>query len=121
MGTMQLMPATIDHLNQRFGASYSIPLDLRENAEAGVNYLQWLLMYFGLYYYGHNFDPFLEANVGPNGEKLMLIDVVVAAYNVGPGALEREADGVFYLQIPNWNYVNAVWRFAMQDCPCDSL
>jgi hypothetical protein len=121
MGTMQLMPGTIDHLNVRFGTNYTIPLDLRENTEAGVNYLQWLLMYFGLYYYGHNFDPFLEANVGPNGEKLMLIDVVVAAYNVGPGALEREANGVHYLQIPNWNYVNAVWRFAMQDCPCDAL
>jgi soluble lytic murein transglycosylase-like protein len=121
MGTMQLMPGTIEHLNLRFGMGYSIPLDLRENTEAGVNYLQWLLMYFGLYYFGHNFDPFVEANVGPNGQPLMLIDVVVAAYNVGPAALERQADGTYYLQIPNWNYVNAVWRFAMEDCPCDDL
>ena len=122
MGTMQLMPATIDHLNQRFGMGYSIPLDLQENAEAGVNYLQWLLMYFGLYYYGHNFDPFVAAyNVGPDGQPLMLIDVVVAAYNVGPGALERKDGDTYYLQIPNWNYVNAVWRFAMEDCPCDDL
>jgi hypothetical protein len=121
MGTMQLMPGTLDHLNQRFGMDYSIPLDLQENTEAGVNYLQWLLMYFGLYYYGHNFDPFLEAPIGPGGENLMLIDAVVAAYNVGPAALERKNGDTYYLSIPNWNYVNAVWRFAMQDCPCDAL
>lgn len=118
---MQLMPGTIDQLNARFGMEYSIPLDLQENTEAGVNYLQWLLMYFGLYYYNGNFDPYLIAPVGPDGEELMLIDAVVSAYNVGPGALERSDGDAFYLSVPNWNYVNAVWRFAEQDCPCDDL
>lgn len=121
LGTMQLMPGTIDQLNLRFGMDYSIPLDLRENAEAGVNYLQWLLMYFGLYYYNGNFDPYLEAPIGPGGENLMLIDAVVSAYNVGPAALERQDGDVFYLSVPNWDYVNAVWQFAEHDCPCDDL
>jgi soluble lytic murein transglycosylase-like protein len=121
MGTMQVMAGTLDHLNQRFGMDYSVPLGLQENAQAGANYLQWLLMYFGLYYYGGHFDPFLEANVGPGGEKLMLIDAVIAAYNVGPDALEGHDDNQYYLSVPNWDYVNAVWHFAMEDCPCDAL
>lgn len=121
LGVMQLMPGTIEQLNLRFGMNYTIPLDLQENTEAGVNYLQWLLMYFGLYYFNGNFNPYLEAPVGPGGETLMLIDVVVAAYNVGPAALEHHDGESFYLVVPNWNYVNAVWRFAEQDCPCDSL
>jgi len=118
MGTMQLMTGTLDHINQRFGMDYSVPLELQENAEAGVNYLQWLLMYFGLYYYGQNFDPYLEAPVGAGGQSLMLIDVVVAAYNVGPAALENDDNS---LTIPNWGYVNAVWAFAEENCPCDAL
>ncbi len=118
LGTMQLMPGTIDHVNQRFGMEYSTPLDLQENTEAGANYLQWLLMYFGLFYYGQNFDPFLEAPVGAGGQTLMLIDVVVAAYNVGPDAIENADNS---LSIPNWDYVNSVWRFAMESCPCDAL
>ena len=117
VGTMQIMPGTIEQLNQRFGTDYSTPLSLQENVEVGANYLEWLIMYFGLYYFGGNYDVFVKAPIGSDGSELELRDAVIAAYNVGPGALENSDNT---LSVPNWNYVNAVEHF-MDSCPCDSL
>jgi hypothetical protein len=117
VGLMQIMPGTIDQLNLRFGTNYSAPLSMQENAEVGANYLEWLIMYFGLFYFGQNYDVFVKAPIGPNGTELELRDAVIAAYNVGPSALENSDNT---LSIPNWNYVNAVEHF-MDSCPCDAL
>lgn len=131
LGVMQVMPATVDAVNLRFGTHYSIPLSLRENTELGANYLQWLIMYFGLYYFAqynpdNPFDLYAKAPIGPGGMELELRDPVIAAYNVGRGAVENlhgtpsdPSDDT--LDIPNWNYVNAVERFMDRDCPCDTV
>ncbi len=56
-------------------------------------------MYFGLYYFGQNFDLSVAAPVGAGGAQLSLLEVVVAAYNVGPAALENEDNTLSHPQL----------------------
>ena len=113
IGTMQVMPGTVSQINNRFGTNHDVNT-LQGNTDLGANYLQWLIMYFGLFYFGQNFDLSVEAPIGPNGAQLSLVEVVVAAYNVGPAALENEDNT---LSIPNRQYVNNV--LALQtSCDC---
>src|SRR5262245_9699021 len=51
IGTMQVMSGTADWMNQRFGTSHNVNT-LSGNTALGAEYLQWLIMYFGLYYFG---------------------------------------------------------------------
>jgi soluble lytic murein transglycosylase-like protein len=113
IGTMQVMQGTVSQVNNRFGENYN-PNTLTGNTELGANYIEWLIMYFGLYYYGQNFDLSISAPVGKGKQELALLDVVVAAYNVGPAALENPDNS---LSIPNWQYVNNV-EALMQNCAC---
>jgi hypothetical protein len=117
IGTMQLMTNTVGQINQRFDESYN-PNTLDGNTKLGANYIEWLVMYFGTGWFGQNFDLSLKAPIGPNGAKLSLLDVVVSAYNVGPGTLQNldnPADTT--LTIPNWQYVNNV-EALMSNCEC---
>jgi Transglycosylase SLT domain len=115
IGTMQVMAPTVDHINLRFGMDYTLPLSLQENTEVGANYIEWLIMYYGAGYFNSNFDLALEAPLGANGEKFSLLDLVVAAYNAGPGSLEVSNSTA--LKIPNWGYVNNV-EALMSSCVC---
>jgi hypothetical protein len=87
IGTMQISAGTAKQVNDRFGESFNVNT-LSGNTSIGAAYIEWLIMYFGLYYFGQNFDLSTVAAVGPNGTTLKLLDVVVAAYNVGPATLE---------------------------------
>jgi hypothetical protein len=73
-------------------------------------------MYFGLYYFSQNFDLASVAAVGPGGASLQLLDVVLAAYNVGPGTLEV---GTNTLSIPTagQHYANNV-KALSTNCVC---
>jgi soluble lytic murein transglycosylase-like protein len=113
IGTMQIMPATGEWMNSRFGTDYNVNT-LAGNTSLGAMYLEWEIMYFGLYYFG-SFDLDATAEVGSDGETLRLLDVVVAAYNVGPYALESD-DGET-LSIPNPRYVQNVTAL-MTECEC---
>lgn len=113
IGTMQVMAGTVTQINNRFGENYN-PNTLVGNTELGANYLEWLIMYFGLYYYGQNFDLSISAPIGKGGEELALLDVVVAAYNTGPAALENKDNT---LSVLNWPYVNNV-EALMTSCEC---
>jgi len=62
VGLMQLMPATA----REFGADPAIP---EQNVEAGTNYLSWLL-----HRYAKKHDQ---------------LSMAIAAYNAGPGSVER--------------------------------
>jgi hypothetical protein len=79
-------------------------------------------MYFGVQYFGQNFnmEPAQALPGAPIDESLgiplELRDVVIAAYNVGPGGV---TDGN-NIKIPNWDYVNAVEKFQAS-CPCAAL
>ncbi len=113
IGTMQVMPGTVSQINNRFGTSHDVNT-LPGNTDLGANYLQWLIMYFGLFYFGQNFDLSVEAPIGVGGAQLSLVEVVVSAYNVGPAALENDDNT---LSIPNWQYVSNV--LALQtSCEC---
>jgi soluble lytic murein transglycosylase-like protein len=115
MGTMQVMAGTVAQVNQRFGMDYTVPLSLQENTEAGANYLEWLIMYYGAGYFNSNFELTLKAPLGVNGEQFSILELVLAAYNAGPGSLE--VAGSTALKIPNWNYVNNV-KALMTNCVC---
>jgi hypothetical protein len=106
IGTMQLMPATVTQVNNRFGTNYDVNT-LDGNTKLGAQYLEWLIMYFGVYHFQQNFDLSTVEKVGPNGEELTLERVVVAAYNVGPTALEQ-SDGTLKLGPIATTYSNNV-------------
>ncbi len=113
IGTMQVMPGTASFINNRFGTNHDVN-SLSGNTALGAQYLEWLTMYFGLYYFG-SFDLTVTAPVGPNGSSLRLRDVVIAGYNVGPGAIEQPDNET--LKIPNSQYVNNVIALTT-NCPC---
>jgi hypothetical protein len=113
IGTMQVMPNTVQQVNDRFGENYDVNT-LSGNVKLGANYIEWLIMYFGLFYFGQNFNLDVSAPVGTGGEVLTLLDVVVSAYNNGAARLEQ-ADNT--LSITNWSYVNNV-EALMTSCEC---
>ena len=51
---MQIMPATAEWMNQRFGQSYDIA-DPADNAMIGANYLAWLIKWFGDRHFGGDY------------------------------------------------------------------
>lgn len=122
LGVMQITPSppgvigTDKQMNNRFHTSYDVTT-LAGNAALGAEYLQWLTMYFGLYYFGHYSlaEDAPTAPVGVNQAPMRLLDVVVAAYNVGPGAVEDISQDT--LSIPNPRYVDNVTTL-MHTCIC---
>ena len=122
IGTMQVMPGTASYINQRFGTNYDVHT-LSGNTRLGAAYVEWLTVYFGLYYFG-TYDLDATAPIATDGSQLRLKDAVIAAYNVGPAALEDDhgtADGSDdTLSIPNQWYVNRVLGYVA-NCPCDDL
>jgi hypothetical protein len=106
IGTMQLMPATVTQVNNRFGTNYDVNT-LSGNTQLGAQYIEWLIMYFGIFHFQKHFDLSTVEKVGPNGSELTLERVVVAAYNVGPTALEQP-DGTLALGPVATTYANNV-------------
>jgi hypothetical protein len=119
IGTMQVMPGTAEFVNNRFGTDFNVST-LVGNTALGAAYLEWLTMYFGLYYFG-DFALDTTAPVGPDGATMRLRDAVISAYNVGPRALEDDngtpAADDDTLSIPNRSYVNNVTAL-MTECVC---
>ena len=105
-GTMQLTADTASFLNQRFGTSYDMHT-LAGNCNLGSADLQWLVKYFGDVYFNGDYDLTVQDPNNPT-----LLDAVIAAYNVGFGAVDT-ANG---LVIPNRAYVNAV-EYDMTHAP----
>jgi len=111
IGTMQVMPATADWMNQRFGTSYDVHT-LTGNTMLGAEYLEWLVKYFGDVYYQGSYD--LSVPAVPDG--VSLLDSVVSAYNYGAGAVDPTKGRA---GIPNWWYVDDVEALTA-NCPCGS-
>jgi soluble lytic murein transglycosylase-like protein len=88
IGLMQLMPQTASDMNARFGESYD-RTKMADNANLGAMYLEWLIVYFGLYYYGGSFDLDGTTTLTDDGQPLKLRNVVIAAYNAGAGTMEN--------------------------------
>ncbi|MFG2169582.1 transglycosylase SLT domain-containing protein [Micromonospora chersina] len=111
IGLMQVMPATADWMNQRFGQSYDID-DYQDNAYLGGTYLAWLTKYIGDMYFESDYR--LDAALCTSELNSCLLNAVIAAYNYGHGAVAREGEP---LTIPNPQYVRNV-RALMTECVC---
>lgn len=111
IGLMQIMPATADWMNQRFGQSYDINA-YRDNAYLGANYLAWLTKYIGDMYFEADYR--LDASLCTSELNSCLLNAVIAAYNYGHNAVAREGEP---LTIPNPQYVLNV-RALMTGCVC---
>ncbi len=111
-GLMQVMPDTEAFVNQRFERSYDAH-DVKQNAMLGANYLAWLTKAFGDDHFRGSYD--LSARKCRTHESTCLLNMVIAGYNVGRGAVdEAYADG----RLPNPEYVDSV-RSLMKSCYCD--
>jgi soluble lytic murein transglycosylase-like protein len=104
LGLMQVMPATVTQINNRFGTTWDVNT-LQGNAHLGGNYLAWSTRYLGDLYFGGSYDLGNPA----------LLDAVIAGYNVGAGAVDPTKGDA---GIPNWSYVNRVKGY-LASCPCD--
>jgi hypothetical protein len=111
IGLMQVMPATADWMNQRFGQSYDLH-DYRDNAYLGANYLAWLTKYIGDMYFESDYR--LDAALCSSELNSCLLNAVIAAYNYGHDAVARDGEP---LTIPNPQYVRNV-RALMTECVC---
>ncbi|MFE9689922.1 transglycosylase SLT domain-containing protein [Micromonospora sp. NPDC005806] len=111
IGLMQVMPATADWMNQRFGESYDIDA-YRDNAYLGANYLAWLTKYIGDMYFESDYR--LDASLCTDQLNSCLLNAVISAYNYGHNAVAREGEP---LAIPNPQYVRNV-RALMTECVC---
>jgi hypothetical protein len=115
VGTMQIMPATADWMNQRFGIDP--PYDehtLRGNTMIGAAYLEWLVKYFGDVYFNEHYT--LDPAACADALSPCLLNAVIASYNYGFGAVDTD-DGIV---IPNPQYVRNV-RALMTECTCLSF
>jgi Transglycosylase SLT domain len=102
VGTMQVMKDTADWMNQKYGTSYDFHT-LSGNVSVACGYLAWLTRYFGDRYFGGNYSLAGDAN------KLVLLDLVISAYQAGFGAVDNAmAAGK---DLPNTWYVYGVEGF----------
>jgi Transglycosylase SLT domain len=113
IGTMQVMPATEEWMNDQLGTSYDAHT-LAGNTKVGAAYLTWLIGYFGYKYFGGYYT--LNAADCPDETSPCLLNAVIASYNFGFGAIDTD-DG---LVIPNPQYVRNV-RALMIECECLSF
>jgi soluble lytic murein transglycosylase-like protein len=111
-GVMQVMPGTVDQINNRFGLSYD-PAKYQDNAYVGANYLAWLTKWAGDRYFGGSYS--LSTGKCKPHTSWCLLNVVISGYNAGQGGLEA-AEGA--KKLPNPQYVGAV-RALMTRCQCD--
>ena len=111
-GLMQVMPDTTAQMNQRFGQTY-LDTDYKQNASVGANYLAWLAKYFGDEFFKGKYD--LGTKSCKTHSSLCLLDMVIAGYNSGVGAV----DGAHASKtLPNAAYVDSI-RSLMSSCYCD--
>jgi hypothetical protein len=112
-GLMQVMPDTVDHINQRFGLAYRVD-DHRDNAFLGANYLAYLTKEFGNDYFEGSHD--LSARKCRSHSDRCLLNLVISAYNSGEGSVREVVRSKSAL--PNPAYVDSV-RSLMRRCFCD--
>ncbi|MFD0517146.1 transglycosylase SLT domain-containing protein [Paractinoplanes durhamensis] len=112
-GVMQVMPATTDFINQRFGLTYD-EAKFADNTYLGANYLAWMTKWVGdKYFKSTNYN--LSASKCKTSSSWCLLNVVIAGYNAGQGGIEAAAETK---TLPNPQYVAAV-RSLMTRCQCD--
>jgi soluble lytic murein transglycosylase-like protein len=112
-GLMQVMPDTVDMINNRFGQSYDAH-DYKQNAIIGANYLAWLTGYFGNKYFKSKYD--LSPGKCRTHASPCLLNMVISGYNAGFGSVDSAY--ARNKSLPNPGYVDSV-RSLMSSCYCD--
>jgi soluble lytic murein transglycosylase-like protein len=102
VGTMQVMPATADWMNLKYGTSYDFHT-LPGNVSVAAGYLAWLTRYFGDRYFGGNYSLAGDPN------KLVLLDLVISAYQAGYGTVDNAMAA--HADLPNTWYVYGIEGF----------
>lgn len=115
VGLMQIMPGTAEQVNTRFKKSYDMNV-YTDNAILGANYLAWLIKYYGDAYFDGNHT--LDAADCASTADMCQLNMVISAYNYGPGAVDAAADT--NRPLPNPGYVQNVRRL-MTECECLNL
>jgi transglycosylase-like protein with SLT domain len=111
-GIMQVMPATVEMINNRFAQSYDASV-YQQNALIGANYLAWLAQWASERYFGDSVN--LSASKCKTTTSWCLLNVVISGYNAGQGSIEQAAASK---KLPNPQYVATV-RALMTRCKCD--
>jgi soluble lytic murein transglycosylase-like protein len=111
-GIMQVMPDTVDMINNRFGLTYD-PAKYQDNAFVGANYLAWLTKWAGDNYFKGSYS--LSTSKCKSHSSWCLLNVVISGYNAGAGGIEAAASSK---EFSNPQYVAAV-RSLMSRCQCD--
>jgi Transglycosylase SLT domain len=102
VGTMQVMKDTADWMNMKYGTAYDFHT-LPGNVSVAAGYLAWLTRYFGDRYFNRDYS------LAGDPDKLVLLDLVISAYQAGFGAVDNAmAAGK---DLPNTWYVYAVEGF----------
>ncbi len=118
VGIMQITEAagTADFINNRFGENFD-PNTLAGNVDIGAAYLEWLTVFFGIHFYDQHFR-FTDKVLDVNGNELALLDVVLAAYNVGWGnVIASWNDRTLSVGAKGRQYANTV-KALRSNCPC---
>jgi soluble lytic murein transglycosylase-like protein len=102
-GAMQVMKDTADWMNLKYDTSYEYR-SLSGNVAIGTGYLAWLVRYFGDRYFSRDY------NLGGDPNKLVLLDLVISAYQAGYGAVDNALAKPEHT-LPNLWYVYAVEGF----------
>jgi soluble lytic murein transglycosylase-like protein len=113
-GVMQVMPDTVDFINNRFGLAYDAK-NYKDNAYAGANYMAWFTRWAGQNYFNENYN--LSPSKCKSHTSWCLLNVVISGYNAGQGGIEAAAQSK---TLPNPQYVAAV-RSLMNRCECDQF
>jgi hypothetical protein len=112
-GLMQVMPDTVDMINDRFGESYDAT-DYKQNALVGANFLAWLTKYFGDRYFKETYN--LSTSKCKTHSSPCLLNMVIAGYNSGAQAVNTTYEK--NKTLPNVGYIDSV-RSLMSSCYCD--
>ncbi|WP_249997925.1 transglycosylase SLT domain-containing protein [Actinoplanes sp. M2I2] len=113
-GVMQVMPDTVDMINNRFGLQYDAQ-NYKDNAFVGANYIAWFTRWAGQNYFKENYN--LSPGKCKSHTSWCLLNVVISGYNAGQGGIEAAAES---RTLPNPQYVAAV-RSLMNRCECDQF
>jgi hypothetical protein len=102
LGAMQVMSDTAAWMNQKYGTNYD-RASLAGNINIATGYLAWLARYFGDKYFQGSYS------LGGDPVKIVLLDMVISAYQAGFGAVDNAMTAG--TDLPNRWYVDTVEGF----------
>ena len=117
IGTMQVMPATAEWMNNRFDTAHDVHT-LAGNTMLGSALLQWSIKYFGDAYFNGDYavrEADCQQDPGvPDHREWCLLNAVISAYNFGYGAVDAQVAEGTDTYYPNHQYIENVRALMTQ-------